>query len=253
MSKSLKQLQLWTKARVVLGHSGNSIRTQEILKFNYACSRARDAVHAVWNVNSTRMDLEAMGEQVIVVTSHVLSRTDYLKQPALGGRLSEESRVVLEKINKDYDVVFIVSDGLSAIAVEKHFLPLWSKIKERLLQTNLRLSPVVLAPFSRVALSDDVGFYLKAKVSVIIIGERPGLTASDSLGIYLTYGPKPGNLDCARNCISNIRTPDGLSSKLGAEKLNFLLTESLKREISGIALKEETIETLFISHNLPSK
>jgi ethanolamine ammonia-lyase small subunit len=237
MSKILKQLQHWTKARVSLGYTGHSIPTQEILKFNLARAQAIDAVHAKWNVDALEKKLKNAGEKVVVVNSQIQDRAEYLKRPDLGRILNDDSHNILQSISDNYDIVFIVSDGLSAIAVEKHFLPLWEHLKKLL---TFKMAPIILAPFARVALSDDIGFCVKAKLAVIFIGERPGLTASDSLGIYLTYQPKPGNLDSGRNCISNIHIPDGLSYTIAAEKLMFLIQESLRRKLSGIALKDET-------------
>jgi ethanolamine ammonia-lyase small subunit len=236
MSNDLKKLQQLTQARVALTRSGNSISTQEILKFNEDCAMARDAVHAVWNINAIK---ENCHEECIQVKTVISDRNEYLKRPDLGRVLTNESREALTKIKNNYDVVFIVSDGLSATAIEKHFIPLWSHIKKLLLPYHLKIAPIILAPFSRVALSDEIGFYLNAKVSIIFIGERPGLTASDSLGIYLTYAPKPGNTDSNRNCISNIRPPDGLSYEVATKKLIYLLIESMKLKLSGIILKEK--------------
>ncbi|CAN5267464.1 ethanolamine ammonia-lyase subunit EutC [soil metagenome] len=249
MSKKLIQLQQWTPARVALGHVGNAIPTCAILKFQQDCAEARDAVHTVWNWQATQQQLQAHGETVVVVNSCTLSRTEYLKRPDLGRILSNESSEYLQSIRKAYDVVFIISDGLSAAAVEAHALPLLDKISSKLSSATLSLAPIVLAPYARVALSDEVGFYLNARIAVMFIGERPGLSASDSMGVYLTYAPKPGNTDSARNCISNIRPPEGLSYELATEKLLYLVKESLHRKLSGIGLKEETMVAIASNKN----
>lgn len=229
----------FTKARVVLDQKSSAISTQQILKFNVDLALAHDAVHAMWSTDALKDDLKKNSESVIQVATQITSREQYLKRPDLGRILDEKSLRHLQSMNLSCDIVFIVSDGLSASAINNHFLPLWLNIKESLSPYDFRIAPLVLAPFSRVALSDEVGFYLNSKVSIILVGERPGLTAADSLGIYLTYGPKPGNSDSNRNCISNIRPPDGLSYELAAEKLLFLILESFERKISGVSLKEE--------------
>lgn len=236
MTNELNKIRAFTNARVALNHVGSAIPTQAILKFNADRASAQDAVHAVWDVDRTKNSLENSGEQVIQVASAVTSREHYLKRPDLGRLLNEESRNQLKAMNTGCDVVFIFSDGLSATAIEKHAVPFWSHFKKALSAHNLIMAPLVLAPFSRVALSDEIGFYLNATVSIIIIGERPGLSAYDSLGIYLTFGPKPGNMDSARNCISNIHPPDGLSYAEGANKLLYLLLECMKHQLSGVGL-----------------
>lgn len=240
MNKKSDSLRQWTKARVALGHTGNAIPIKEILIFNQARALARDAVHATWDINSLQATLTQQSEQSIIVHSRVASRMEYLQRPDLGRQLDEQSHAILKSQPLNTDIVFIISDGLSATAIDTHFLPLWSTLQKHISSTSLNFAPLVLAPFARVALSDAIGFDLQAKLAVIFIGERPGLSASDSLGIYLTYAPKPGNTDAARNCISNIRPPDGLSYEHAAKKLLYLIQESLHRKLSGISLKEES-------------
>jgi ethanolamine ammonia-lyase small subunit len=136
------------------------------------------------------------------------------------------------------DIAFSVSDGLSAAAIDAHFLPLWEKIETALKAGRLTRFPLVLVPFGRVAVGDAIGEALGAKLSVIFIGERPGLTSADSLGIYLTYQPRRGTPDASRNCLSNIRPPEGMGYELASEKLLYYVRESLRRQISGVTLKE---------------
>lgn len=238
MNKLLQQLHEWTTARVALNHAGNAIPMKEILKFNQARAEALDAVHTTWDFQKLKSDLEKQQQSVLIVNSKVTSRAEFLKRPDLGKNIDENSRKLLLSQPGNVDVVFIVSDGLSATAVQKHFLPLWHSIQTEK-ENQFTVAPIILAPFARVALSDEIGFDLRAKVSVIIIGERPGLTAYDSLGIYLTFAPKPGNTDSMRNCISNIHSPNGLSYDLAAKKLLYLLHESIARQLSGIMLKDE--------------
>ncbi len=244
MNDSLSELRRFTQARIGLKRSGHSLSTQELLEFRLAHAAARDAVHTPWNFNGTQAKLRELGEKTVLVTSQIQDRDEYLKRPDRGRCLSEASKVVLQQCRQEgkYEVVFIISDGLSALAVERHFIPLWILLKKILNEVGLSYAPLILAPYSRVALSDDVGFHLNAKAAVILLGERPGLSSSDSLGVYLTYGPKPGNHDSERNCISNIRPPEGLNYESAALQLSFLLNSSLKFQLSGVPLKLEKDE-----------
>jgi ethanolamine ammonia-lyase small subunit len=164
-----------------------------------------------------------------------------LARPDLGKILTAESCLALQELKKNhnFDIAWIVSDGLSTAAIETHFIPLWGYCKALLEDNHLRSSPLILAPFSRVAIADEIGEILKCRLAIIFIGERPGLSSVDSLGIYLTYHPKLGNQDSNRNCISNIRPPDELSYQLASLKLNYLIHESIRRGLSGVSLKEE--------------
>ena len=227
----MRRLRDFTSARVALGRAGPSVPTRELLDFQLAHARARDAVHQEMDARSL---LAELGEAAILLSSSAPDRVTYLRRPDLGRRLSEESRGRLSK--SEYDVAFVVVDGLSALAVQRHAGPLLGAVM-RLLE-SWRLAPITLVERGRVAIGDDIGEALGAALSVVLIGERPGLSSPDSLGVYLTWHPHVGATDVERNCISNIR-PEGLEYELAAHRLVFLMTEARRRKLSGVRLKEE--------------
>jgi ethanolamine ammonia-lyase small subunit len=242
MSNPFDTLKEWTQARIGLHRVGSSLSTRDVLQFRLAHAQARDAVHSPWNVLELKNQLNQLGTESLIVQSCVSNRTDYLRRPDLGRTILQTSQTDLKKLlgKKTYDLVWIVSDGLSSFAIDRHFLPFWEVITKSDLQANLKIGPVILAPFSRVALGDEIGALSKAKLTVMLIGERPGLSSTDSLGIYLTYSPRPGKKDSNRNCISNVRPPEGMSYEQALNTLGFLLRESLRLKISGIELKDES-------------
>jgi ethanolamine ammonia-lyase small subunit len=232
------QMRTMTSARVGLGRKGSSLPTQRVLEFQRAHAAARTAVWYPWNQEALQKNLEAMNEKVLILKSCAENRETFLRFPNLGRTLHEQSVKAL--VGKKTDLVFVVSDGLSALAIEKHFASLWKEFKKNLQQDFSELSyQIVFVPFGRVAVADTVGESLKAQLSVIFIGERPGLNSPDSLGIYMTFHPHKGNTDAQRNCISNVRTPLGMSYQQAADKLIYLMRESLRLKISGVELKDE--------------
>jgi ethanolamine ammonia-lyase small subunit len=235
-----KRLRSFTQARIGLSRSGHAVSTEVLLEFQHAHAEARDAVKQKWDVTDFAAQLKKMNEPSVTIESMVTDRDQFLKRPDLGRKLSPNSQKLLKPSHSqmDYEIVFLVSDGLSANAVDKHATNFWKALTPHLKNEKLSHAPIVLAPFSRVALSDEVGAIVKAKLAVMMIGERPGLSSPDSLGIYLTYNPKLGNHDANRNCISNIRPPNGLNYDLAAQKLIFLIKESLRLQLSGVRLKE---------------
>lgn len=237
-------LKKHTQARIGLNRSGHSVSTDELLDFQLAHALARDAVHEMWNLDHIEKKLKAIGEKPLTALSGVTAREPYLKFPNLGRILNKESEGLLKKYGQknETDAVFIVTDGLSPRAINSHLLPFWKTFKPHLKERLPKLKmTIVLVPFGRVALSDAIGKALKAKMSVMLVGERPGLSSSDSLAIYLTYAPKLGNSDANRNCISNVHPPEGLDYLPAAEKLLFLMNESLRLKLSGVCLKEELL------------
>lgn len=249
----LEQFKMHTQARIGLTRTGHSVSTQDLLRFQIAHALARDAVQETWDVERIEKKLKALGEKPLRVESGVSIREQYLKFPTLGRVLSKASHEKLARYSKRHhvDIVFIITDGLSARAIDTHLVPFWKILKPLLASEFGKLKIcIVLAPYARVAISDDIGKVLGAKLSVIIVGERPGLSSVDSLGIYLTYAPKPGNSDANRNCISNVHPPEGLAYAIAAEKLLFLMTESLRLKLSGVSLKEETTH---LTENLQSR
>lgn len=241
MSDSWLALNRFTQARIALGRAGHAVTTRELLDFQLAHARARDAVHFPWDVADFARQLRELGEEALLLTTPVTGRDEYLRRPDLGRIVTEESRELLKVASADEtDIALIVTNGLSSTAVDRHGIPLLQALVNGFRARQLRLAPIALVANGRVALLDDIGSAAAARLAVIIVGERPGLGAADSLGIYLTFAPQPGNTDAQRNCISNIRPPEGLSYEAAAEKLFYLTDEALRRGISGVALKDES-------------
>lgn len=235
-----QSLRAFTPARIALGRAGISQPTRHHLPFQLAHARARDAVHSEFDVERLRHDLIADGIEAIAVRSAARDRWTYLQRPDLGRRLDTPSREVVSALRDDgMDVVFIVADGLSAPAVQRHAAGVLTAVVSRLSSTEWRIGPVVIVEQGRVAISDEIGALLDASLAVILIGERPGLSSPDSLGIYLTYGPTIGNTDAGRNCISNIHA-NGLSYDTAAGSLVYLMTAARRRGLSGVRLKDES-------------
>ena len=223
----LSRLRDFTPARVGLGRAGNSLPTRDLLDFQLAHARARDAVHA-------KLEPASLLLEGVRVASAAPDRTTYLRRPDLGRKLNATSRALLQaQPSGGFDAVFVVADGLSALAVHRHAKPLLDAVLPRL--QGWHLAPVVIAEQARVAIGDEIGELLGARLAVVLIGERPGLSSPDSLGIYLTWEPRPGRTDAERNCISNIRA-EGLSYAAAAENLIFLMTEARVRKLSGVRL-----------------
>jgi len=243
---AVARLRDFTPARVELGRAGPSIPTRALLEFQLAHAKARDAVHLPLAANSLVLDLTQRGFASITLASAARDRYEYLKRPDLGRRLSEESRERLaalrsgDEATSGYDAAFVIADGLSAFAVHRHAVPL---IELLLRDLDWRVPPVVIVEQGRVAIGDEIGELLGAKLVVVLIGERPGLSSPDSLGAYLTWQPRPGRTDAERNCISNIRA-EGLSYAAAAHKLRFLMNEARRLKLSGVKLKEDAAPLL---------
>ncbi len=245
MTDSWVTLRRFTEARIALGRAGHAVPTQAQLAFQLAHAQARDAVQVPWDPESFAKQVQALGSEALVLETRVGSREEYLRRPDLGRALSAASRSRLKELSaKGTDVALILTNGLSSTAIERHGLPLLQAIRHAYGSRSYRLGPVVLVANGRVALADDIGSLLGTRVAVIIVGERPGLSAADSLGIYLTFAPRPGNTDAQRNCLSNIRPPAGLGYADAAAKLLYLTGEALRCGHSGVALKEETADWL---------
>lgn len=228
-------LQRHTAARIALGRAGNSLPTDAVLGFDLAHAQARDAVLQPLDVPSLRQQLQQDGWSCLEVRSQAPDRSAYLARPDWGRRLHADSAAQLSApAPAAYDLVFVVSDGLSSTGIQRHAAPLLSAL--RLLLTSYRLAPIVIATQARVALADEVGEHLDARLGISLIGERPGLSSPDSVGIYLTYGPRVGRTDAERNCISNIR-PEGLPYADAAQQLSALIHAALRAQCSGVALR----------------
>lgn len=233
----LSFLKEFTAARIAIGATGSSIPTKQSLAFKLAHAHARDAVYSAMNTELLEDALAQFHRTVLQLHSMAENRAQYLQRPDLGRKPNEESlNRLADQITGD-DVVIIIADGLSAIAINENILGVLQLLVPKLLAAGLKLGPLCLVQQGRVAIGDDIAHELQAKLSIMLIGERPGLSSADSIGAYLTYQPKPGLKDNSRNCISNIR-PGGLNFNLAADKIFYLVQESFKRKLSGVALKD---------------
>jgi ethanolamine ammonia-lyase small subunit len=228
-------LRKHTPARIAIGRAGFGLPTRAYLEFQAAHARARDAVHAKLDVDATLQEIAALGWPVIGVRSAAESRQAFLRMPDLGRTLSAESKVRLSEPMVAPDVVIVVGDGLSSVAVERNAIPVLEVLGNRLANIGLQLAPIVVATQARVALADEIGELLQAKLSVMMIGERPGLSAADSLGMYLTFEPRVGRLDSERNCISNIREA-GMTAADAAARAVDLIRSMFQHRASGVLL-----------------
>lgn len=243
-------LRQFTNARIALGRAGNSLPTAPLLAFNLSHAQARDAVHHPLDTDVLHEQLRAQNFKTLDVHSAAPDREHYLRRPDLGRRLSDESREALKQLTVDSpEVVFVIADGLSAFAASKQSIPLLQAVRTKL--TDWKIGPVVVARQARVALGDEIGELLGAKLVVMLLGERPGLSSPDSLGIYLTYAPKVGCSDAQRNCISNVR-PEGLDYPAAAHKLHYLLTHARRLGVTGIGLKDDSDALLASAAPTPS-
>lgn len=241
-----------TQARIAIGRVGAALPTHEVLNFGLAHAQACDAIHTPLNIDLLSEQLKKNNWQVEHIHSKASNREIYLRRPDLGRQLSIECKDAFRSnqtsknsLSAEYDLVFMVGDGLSSLAVQTQVVPLLEALKN-FLNPKLMIAPVFIAQQARVALGDAVGELTNAKMVIVLIGERPGLSAADSLGVYMTYAPKIGKKDAERNCISNIR-PGGLSSQAAAFKLNWLIEQSFERQLTGVDLKDESDSLLKIN------
>jgi ethanolamine ammonia-lyase small subunit len=234
-------LRAHTAARIALGRRGVSVPTRAQLAFQLAHAQARDAVHLALDGEALASTLAAQGQDCVHLHSAAATRADYLQRPDLGRRLDDASRARLDGGAKGVDLALVAADGLSALAIQRHAAPFLAALRERLALEAWTLSPVHIVAQGRVAIGDEVGELIKARAVLVLIGERPGLSSPDSLGLYLTWAPKAGLLDERRNCISNVR-PEGLAYAPAAYRLHYLLSQAFRRQLSGVDLKDETVE-----------
>ena len=240
-------LRRYTEARIALGRAGVSQPTQAQLDFQLAHAQARDAVHLSLDAQALSTALQSLGLGCLCLHSAAPDRATYLQRPDLGRRLDAVSRQLLqahagarlagEPRDRTFDVAFVVADGLSALSIGRHALPFLQALTARL--DGWRIAPLSIVEQGRVAVADEVGELLGARLVVILIGERPGLSSPDSMGLYLTWMPRVGLSDVGRNCISNVR-PAGLGLAEAADRLCWLMAEARRRELSGVDLKDET-------------
>lgn len=234
--------QAWraaTPARLALGRAGSGMPTDETLRFGWAHAMARDAIHAALDADALVRSLEEDGWSVLRARSQAPDRATYLRRPDLGRGLdAADGEALRGRPERGCDLCLVVGDGLSSLAIERHARPLLAALRTQL-PAGLRIAPIVVATQARVALADEVGEALGARLGAILIGERPGLSSPDSLGIYLTHEPRRGRHDAQRNCISNVR-PEGLGYEAAAFKLGWLVREALRRGLTGVQLKDES-------------
>jgi ethanolamine ammonia-lyase small subunit len=241
-------LRQFTDARIALGRSGVSLPTKAHLAFQLAHAQARDAVHRGLDGPALSEQLSAawpgLPGAVRQLHSAATDRNHYLQRPDLGRRLDIASRDSLAPSEgtleeRPFDVAFVIADGLSALAIEQNAAPFLAALHQRMAVEDWKVAPLCVVRQARVAIGDEIGQALGAKAVVVLIGERPGLSSPDSMGLYLTWMPRVGLTDASRNCISNVR-PAGLVVEEAAYKLHFLLAESRQRQLSGVDLKDET-------------
>ncbi len=236
-----QQLRSLTSARIALGRAGTSLPTAAQLDFQYAHAQARDAVHTPFDRQALAASLNG---QALLLHSGAGDRHVYLQRPDLGRRLDGPSAALLDEhrqLNPEgYDLAVVIADGLSSLAVHRHSLPMLQRIDELAAAEGWRQAPVSLVEQGRVAVADEIGERLGARMVVMLIGERPGLSSPDSLGLYFTYAPRAGLNDAARNCISNVRL-EGMSYAMAAHKLLYLMREAWRRKLSGVNLKDEAV------------
>lgn len=235
-----EDLKRFTDARIALGRTGCSVLTDEYLRFSLAHARARDTIKLPFDRQMIRKRLEDMGLDVVFAESAATSRDVFIRRPDLGRRLSEVSRERLRKMKyAGADVLIVIGDGLSSKAVHKQAVPLIHEFLPYMRELGLSVGPIVLAKQSRVALGDDIAEVMNCGLVAMLIGERPGLSSPDSLGVYMTYKPFAGRLESERNCISNIR-PEGLPYDRAAFKLAWLVEMAFANKVSGTALKDKS-------------
>jgi len=240
--RSIGDLRSLTPARVGLGRSGAALPTDALLAFTLDHARARDAVHASLDTPGLLAGLRGLGLSPLELCSRAQTRGDYLRRPDLGRMLDPQSqRLLADRRREGCDVALVIGDGLSPSAVNSHAVALVQHLVPLLAGDGVGIGHVAVALGARVALGDEIGEILCARMMVMLIGERPGLSAPDSLGVYLTFAPKVGCTDAERNCVSNIHAA-GLSSEGAAFKVGWLIREGLSRRVTGVALKDESGE-----------
>ena len=239
-----QDLRRLTQARIALGRSGVSLPTGAHLEFQLAHARARDAVHMALDVEALAQALAAVlppaAHDCLLAHSAARDRPHYLQRPDLGRQLDQASRHSLQQlVSLPCDLALVLVDGLSPLAIRQNAVPFLQTLLPRLQADGWTLAPTVIVQQGRVAIGDEIGALLQAKAVLVLIGERPGLSSPDSMGLYLTWAPRAGLLDANRNCISNVR-PAGLNYAGAAYKTHYLLSQARQRGLSGVELKDET-------------
>jgi len=235
-----ERLRSLTPARVGLERTGDAVSTREWLDFKLAHSEARDAVHTELQVGPLMQSLHEMQLECVALATMAQDRASYLRRPDWGRKLSAESVELVRENTKSADLAIVIADGLSALAVERNAMPLINALVPKFSEMNLSIAPVAVVTQGRVAVGDEIGAVLEAKMSITLIGERPGLSAPDSLGVYLTWNPRVGCTDAERNCISNIRA-EGLGHAEAAARIAWYVAAAFKLGMTGVVLKDGAI------------
>lgn len=243
------RLRDFTDARIGLGRAGTSIPVAESLKFKLAHAQARDAVHLPFDKEMIADNLKKANIPHNMLKSSVVDRSEYLTRPDKGRILSESSRDQLSGESKGYDISMIVCDGLSTRAIHENCTELLISFWQLASQAGYSLAPVQIVQNGRVAIGDEIGQLLKTQLTVVLIGERPGLSSPNSLGIYMTYGPRVGATDEMRNCISNVRDK-GMSIANAVQKLAYLVENAFAKKQSGVHLKDKMAQN-YIPFTVP--
>ncbi|MCX5468545.1 ethanolamine ammonia-lyase subunit EutC [Acinetobacter nematophilus] len=248
------KLKQYTDARIAMGRVGCSIPTQALLNFQLSHAQAKDAVFHQLNVEDMQRKLTDLKFPSLVVKSKALNKEIYLKRPDYGRQLSQQSQTQLTEYVADhpqpYDVCIVAGDGLSARAIEENAIAYINALREHILAEGWTLAPIVIATGSRVALGDEVAQTFNAAMLIMLIGERPGLSSPDSMGVYYTWKARKGCLDSSRNCISNVR-PAGLSIQIATQRLMALMRNSFRLQRSGVDLKDDHVVPLHSNENPP--
>jgi len=234
-------LRDYTHARIALGRAGYSAPTREILDFRMAHSRARDSVWSEIDLVKLHEDLNLTGHKVVDVSSKCANKKEFLLNPSLGRSLGPHSSRVLQGVSLSSaspDVALIIADGLSANGIHTNAPLFVREFLTAIKSTSLRMAPIVIAKYARVAIGDDIASSLNAGSTVMLIGERPGLASSNSLSVYFTFNPHAGRTDADRNCISNIHS-SGIQPAVAAQMAVFLVQTALQKQLSGVSLKIE--------------
>jgi ethanolamine ammonia-lyase small subunit len=232
-------LKQFTSARIALGKTGTAIPLKECLNLKLAHAQAKDAVYSVLDTSYLLQQLHELQVPAYTVHSNAVNRDIYLQRPDLGRRLDPASVETLSNLSlQPTDIVIVIADGLSALAINTYAVELTSLLLQEFKKVGYTVAPIIIAEQARVALADEIGQLLKARLSVILIGERPGLSAFDSMGAYITYAPAIGNTDESRNCISNIRE-GGLTPAQASIKIMQLINAAFTLQLTGVTLKDK--------------
>lgn len=247
-----QELRRYTDARIAQGRAGVSVPTKALLDFQMDHASARDAVHVALQIEPLKAQLKGAGFDSLTLHSRAVDRTEYLQRPDFGRRLNEKSVQQLTSYRdahpQDADVALVITDGLSSLAVQNHAVAMTEVVLTRLNSQGLNIAPVSIVSQGRVAVGDEIGELFNAKLLILLVGERPGLSSPDSLGIYYTYQPRVGLTDAYRNCISNVR-PAGMSIEAATDKLLWLIDESIRLQCSGVDLKDQSVSASQINSN----